>query len=298
VSYALHLLTLFSIYIIVAVSLNLIVGYCGMLTLAHAAYFAVGAYTYALLALKGFGFGAAAFGALVVGAILSVLISLPSWRLKGDLFVLATLAAQVLIATTLSNWMSVSAPIGSWHNLTNGTFGISGIPRPSVPGVAIDPAVLTCVLSVFLALCTFAMLGRLKGSPWGRLLVIMRDDEIAARSLGKNTRKAKLQAIAISTSVVSLAGALYASLIGYIDPSSAGLSEGVLMLSMIIVGGMGNVRGPVIGAVILTSLPEILRFVSFPEAQAANVRALLYGVMLVLFVHFRPQGLAGSLELK
>jgi len=293
--YLLHLLVYFNIYVIVALSLNLIVGYGGMLTLAHAGYYAIGGYAYALLALNlGWGFIPAVALAMLICAVLSLAVSLPSWRLRGDFFVLATLAVQALIFSGIYNWSSPDAPLGSWSNLTNGPFGITGIPRPSIFGwVPTTPLSFTLFATAVAALCAF-VLWRLQHSPWGRLLMVIRDDELAARGLGKNTRLVKLQAVAIASAFVAVAGALYASHVRYLDPSSAALDESILMLSMVIVGGLGNFKGPVIGALTLIALPEILRFLHLPDAQAANLRLLIYGLLLVLMMHFRPNGLAGS----
>ena len=121
----------------------------------------------------------------------------------------------------------------------------------------------------------------------------MRDDELAARGLGKNTRLAKVQVFAISSAFVAIAGSLYAAHVRYIDPSSATLDESILMLSMVVVGGIGNFRGPVVGAALLILLPELLRAVSLPDSVAANLRMLIYGLMLILMMRFRPQGIAG-----
>lgn len=293
--YLVHLFIYLDIYIVVALSLNLVVGYCGMLTLAHAAYYAVGGYVYALLALQlGWGFLPATVVAALVACLLSLALSLPAWRLKGDFFVLASLAVQTLIFSLIYNWSDPNAPLGSWRNLTNGPFGIVGIPKASVVGVTFSrPSTFIWFATAVTALCAFVV-WRLKGSPWGRVLVSMREDELAARSLGKNTRMLKVQALAISCALVAVAGALYAAHISYLDPSSASLDESILMLSMVIVGGVGNFRGPIVGALILIVLPELLRFAQLPDATAANLRLAIYGLMLVLMMHFRPQGLSGE----
>ena len=293
-NYLLHLLVYFDIYLIVALSLNLVVGYCGMLTLAHAGYYAVGAYAYALLSLQaGWGFVPAALAGAGIAAVLSLAISLPSWRLRGDFFVLASLAVQTLIFSILYNWASASASLGSWQNLTNGPYGISGIPRASILGWQITSNTAFAVFATVIAAGCAFVLWRLKTSPWGRLLLAMRDDELAARGLGKNTRLAKVQAVAFACGLAAVAGSLYAAHVRFIDPSSATLDESILMLSMVIVGGLGNFRGPVVGAAILLLLPELLRFMHLPDAQAANLRLLIYGALLVLMMHFRPQGIAG-----
>ena len=298
-NYLLHLLVYFDIYAIVALSLNLIVGYCGLLTLAHAGYYAIGGYACALLMLTvGWGFLPALLAGALLSAVASLAVSLPAWRLRGDFFVLASLAVQTLIFSTLYNWSSAEAPLGSWENLTNGPFGLTGIPRPRLFGWEISGTFSYAVFATGIAgLCGF-MLWRLKSSPWGRLLLAMREDELAARGLGKNTRLAKVQAFAIASAMAAVAGSLYAAYVRYLDPSSASLDESILMLSMVIVGGLGNFRGPLVGAATLVGLPEILRFLALPDAQAANLRLLIYGLLLVLMMHLRPQGIAGDYRMQ
>jgi len=297
-NYIFHLLIYFEIYVIVALSLNLVVGYCGILTLAHAGFYAVGGYVSTLLVLSlGWSFIHSVLGGILVAAILSLAVSLPSWRLKGDFFVLASLAVQVFLYTTFYNWFDPNSRVGSLRNLTNGSFGISGIPKPVIFGVSLNnPSSYLLLSTAMTALCCL-IVWRLKTSPWGRLLVAMREDELAARGLGKNTRLLKVQVFAFSSGLVAVAGALYASYVGYLDPSSASLDESILMLSMVLVGGVGNFRGPIIGALVLIAFPEFLRFMSFPDALAANLRLGIYGLLLVLMVHFRPQGLGGEYKL-
>jgi branched-chain amino acid transport system permease protein len=298
-NYALHLVIYLAIYTIVALSLNLVVGYCGLLTIAHAAFFVVGAYTYALatVVLKWSFLPAAALGC-ALAALLSLTVSLPVRKLKGDFFVLLTLAIQVVVFGILCNWSNVEAEVGTWANLTNGAFGIAGIPRPAVFGLVADGmggmALLAVVLASLCALCTWLVVF----SPWGRLLKCIRDDELAARGLGKRVRPARVEAFAIACGMAALAGALYASYVGYIDPSSALVGESVLMLSMVIVGGLGNFVGPIVGAALLLALPEALRFAHMPEVMAANVRLMIYGFLLVLMMHFRPQGIAGEYRME
>lgn len=297
-NYLVHLLVYFDIYVIVALSLNLVVGYCGMLTLAHAGYYALGGYTYALLALvAGWSFLPAVLAAVLIAAVLSLAVSLPAWRLKGDFFILASLAVQVLLFSLFYNWSDANAPLGSWSNLTHGPFGIPGIPKPEILGFGFtNPTRFFWLATGVTALCAYGV-WRLTASPWGRVLVSMREDELATRGLGKNTRLLKVQALAISCGLVAVAGALYAAYISYLDPSSASLEESILMLSMVLVGGVGNFRGPIVGALILIALPELLRFLHLPDAQAANLRLAIYGLLLVLMMHFRPQGLSGQYRL-
>jgi branched-chain amino acid transport system permease protein len=297
-NYLLHLLIYFCIYAIAALSLNLVIGYCGLLTLAHASYFAVGAYSYAILSLHGWGFLPALAAAMAISAILSMIVSLPAWRFRGDNFVLMSLAAQTFIFSLLQNWYHSQAKPGTLLNLTNGPFGLAGIPRPDILGIRMDTISSISVLAVVLATICALLVWRLQSSPWGRLLQCMRDDELALRGLGKNVRRAKLEAFAISCGLVAVAGVLYASYVSYVDASSATLDESILMVCMLLVGGMANFRGPLVGAAVLVALPEVLRMVHLPDAMAANVRLLAYGLLLVLIVHFRPQGLAGKYRVK
>jgi branched-chain amino acid transport system permease protein len=296
--YLIHVLIYVNIYVVVALSINLVVGYCGLLTLAHAGYYSVGGYVYALLALVlGWSFLPAISVAVVVAAIVSVPLSLLSWRLKGSFFALASLAVQSVLFSVIYNWSDVNSPLGSWRNLTNGPSGISGISKPLIWDVRISTPLQFLGLSTIIAGMAVVVVWRLTASPWGRVLVAMRDDELATRSLGKNTRFLRVQAFGISAALAALAGATYAAYVSYLDPSSASLDESILILSMVIVGGIGNVRGPVVGAVALVAMPELLRFLSLPDALTANLRLAIYGLLLVLMMHFRPQGISGKYRL-
>jgi branched-chain amino acid transport system permease protein len=293
-SYLFHLLIYLGVYAIVALSLNMIVGYAGLLSLAHAGYFAVGGYTYALATLKlGLSFVPATLLSASIAALLSLALSLPSWRFDGDFFVMISLVVQVMVYRLLYNWSSPNTEIGTWSNLTNGPYGISGITNPSVFGATFDSIGGTLIVASFISLSCIIVVGLLLQSPWGRLLKVMRDDELAARSLGKEVRKTKVQVFSVSCGLAAVGGAMYAAYVGYIDPSLATLDEAILLLSFVLVGGVGNLRGPILGAAVLILLPEILRLVALPDAIAAEVRLMIYGLLLVGMMHFRPQGLAG-----
>ena len=288
-NYAFHLLIYFEIYAIVALSLNLLIGYGGLLQVAHAAYYGVGAYAAALLWTKlGWGFFPGLAAAAFAAGVMSLLVSLPAWRFKGDYFVMISIAVQTFIYALLYNWT----------DLTNGPFGISGIPRPGIVGYNFVTMGSVFVFYGVLALGLGLIMALLKWSPFGRALQAMRDDELAARSIGIPVEWLKLQAFALASAMVGIAGAMYASYVSYIDPTSFSLNESILMLSMVIVGGTGNVRGPLTGAAVLILLPELLRFLQLPDAVAANVRLLAYGLLLVLMMHLRPQGLAGTYRYK
>lgn len=298
-NYLLHLVIYLDIYIIVALSLNLVVGYLGRLSLAHAGYVALGGYAYALATLKlGWGLLPALALAVVLAVVASLALSLPSWRFRGDFFVMISLAVQTLFFGVTHNWSSPDAEIGTWRNLTNGPFGLAGIPKPDIFGIRLDTIGGVCGVATALALVCAWMVYRLTNSPWGVLLKCLRDDELALRGLGKGIRLIKVQAFAIACGIAAVGGVIYASYISYIDPSAATLDESILLLCMLCVGGTGNFVGPIVGAAVLLLIPELLRLTPIPSSDAANVRMLAYGLLLVMMVHFRPQGIAGEYRIE
>jgi branched-chain amino acid transport system permease protein len=297
-SYLLHLVIYLNLYIIVALSLNLVVGYCGLITLAHAGYFAIGAYAYALGALKlGWSFFPALGLGVVTAMLLSLALSLPAWRFKRDVFVMVSLAVQAMLFGLIYNWYRPDSPLGSWFNFTNGPYGLSGVPKPAIAGSRIATVGSFAAFSFVVAGVCALLVWTLARSPWGRLLKAIRDDELAARGLGKNVRLAKVQVVAIACGIVAVGGSMYAAYVSYVEPSIAALDFSILMLSMVIVGGVGNFRGPVIGAFVLLLIPEILRFVAIPDAVAPDIRTMAYGLLLVVFMHVRPKGIWGEYRL-
>lgn len=298
-SYIFHIIIYLNIYIILALSLNLVVGYMGRLNLAHAVFFGIGAYTYALVTLKlDVGFIPAVAFAMILGAIFSLSLSLPSWRFKGDMFVIITLAVQFLVHGFIKNWSSTGTAVGTWSNLTNGPFGISGISRPVILGIQLDTISTILALTSVIMIASAYIFFRLTYSSWGRLLKCIRDDELALRGLGKGLRLAKVQVFAISCAMAALSGAIYSSYVTYIDPTSTSLDESILLLSMLCVGGIGNFRGPIAGAVVLILIPEVLRLTPLPSEYAPNVRMMAYGLLLIIIVHFRPQGILGEYRIE
>ncbi len=295
-NYLLHLLILFDIYLVVALSLNIIVGYVGLLTLAHAAYFGIGAYAYGLTTLVlGWGFIPAALLAIGTSAILSAMMSIASWRFRGDFFVLISLAIQVMVFTVLKNWHDPLQPLGTISNMTNGDFGLNGVPAANIFGYVFDQKIPVAILFSGFAIVAVFLSRYLLESPWGRMLRALRDDELAARGLGKDVRVAKVWAIAIGCGMAGFGGAMLASYMQYVNPTVADINEAVLLISMIIIGGVGNsFRGPFFGALLLILIPEGLRFIDMPITMAAEMRLMIYGLLLVLFMHWRPQGVAGS----
>lgn len=292
--YVLHLLCMFGIYAIAAMSLNLVVGGAGLISLAHAAFLGIGAYAYAISSIHGLGFLPAMLAGVLLSMAVSLALAIPAWRFRGDFFVLISLALQALVFSALYNWHSPSGQPGTWLNLTNGPYGIAGISRPEILGFQFNSVGSLAVLSMSLALISTAICVLLKNSPWWRMVTAMRDDEVAARSIGKNVRMAKLQVFAIASAMIAAAGAIYGGYFTYISPRMASLDESILFLAMVLVGGTGRLRGSFVGAAVLLLIPEILRFVAVPSAIAANIRLLIYGLLLVMLMHFRSRGIAGD----
>ncbi len=278
-----HILILICIYIILAVSLNLIVGFVGLLNLGHAAFFGIGAYTSALLTLAGIPFIIAFFSNFILAGIFGFLISVPCVRLRGDYLAIATLGFGEIIRAVLKNWVS----------LTRGPLGIPGIPKASI-GIVLNTQTKFLIFALAIALLTIFIINRIVHSPFGRVLRSIREDEIAAESLGKNVSKYKIIAIVIGASFAGIAGSLYAHYITFIDPTTFTFTETILMVLMVVLGGMGSITGSIVGAIILIALPEPLRFLQLPSSIVAAVRQMLYSLILILLMIFKPSGFFGE----
>ncbi|GBD87678.1 leucine/isoleucine/valine transporter permease subunit [bacterium BMS3Abin03] len=283
--YILHILILICIYTILSVSLNLLVGYTGILSIAHAAFYGVGAYVAALMALRLetpflLNLGLAIVCAAIIGAIVGV----PSLRLKDDYFVIATFAFQIIIFSILNNLV----------DFTGGPLGLPGIPQPEIFGFVISTHLEFLILAGLLAIFTYWFSSRIVKSPFGRVLKAVREDEVFSQAVGKNVASFKVQVFMVGAGLAAIAGVIYATYITYIDPTSFTVMESIFIISIVIIGGAGNLKGSVVGAVVLVALPELLRFVGLPNAIAANVRQILYGALLVIFMLWRPQGFIGE----
>ncbi len=283
-AYLAHYLVMVGIYAILAVSLNLLIGYSGIFSLAHAAIYGIGAYASALVALNlGLGFWGGLVVAAGVGAFASALVAIPSLRVAGDYYVVASFGLQVVVLAVFMNWT----------DLTNGHAGLPGIPRPNVFGWIIDEPFEYVFLSVAFAALTYAVCWRLTNSAFGRVLQAIRDDEIAAQAMGKNVVQVKIVVASISSALGAMAGSLYAHYITYINPSSFALHESIFIASLVILGGSERLAGPIVGAFVLLAIPEALKFLAIPDTIAAPLRQVIYGALLVAFMLLRPEGLLG-----
>ena len=283
--YLLHVIVMTALFGTLASSLNLLAGYTGMLALAHGAFFGIGAYTAAvLLTRSGVSFILVLWIAAFTAAVLSTGLSLPSLRVRDDYFAITSFAIQMVFFGLFNNWIE----------LTGGPLGIAGIPRPTIFGWRIDAQIDFVVISICILALSVVLVSRLVHSPFGRVLRAIREDEVVTQSLGKNVAYFKMTACAMSAAMAGCAGAVYAPFVTFIDPTGFTVNESILVLSMVILGGAGTLRGPLLGALILVALPELLRFVGLPSAIAANLRQVFYGSALILMVLFRPGGIVGE----
>ena len=284
--YLIHILIIINIYIIITTSSNLLIGVTNLFSLGQAAFFGIGAYIciLALIAMK-LPLTIAILFIMVAVSITSLLIAYPSLRLKGDYFVLATLGFQLIVFTVIYNWQSV----------TGGANGFPNIPRPRLFGFySIDGLWPFFFFSLILMLLTIFFFSKLIYSPFGRMLKCIRDDEIAVASIGRSTTAFKIWAFIISSSFVGIAGLVYATYISYIDPTSFNIDESLFILAAVLIGGTGNIKGPVLGAVFVIILPEMLRFVGFPNNIASALRQIIYGLIIIVLMRYRPQGICGE----
>ena len=190
--------------------------------------------------------------------------------------------------------MITFAILYNWIGLTRGPYGIPGIPSPRIFGLSINSVfsyfIFTLVISSFCGLVFYLI----SYSPFGRSLKAIREDEIASAALGKNIIKFKITAFAVSAGFAAIAGVLFAGYMRYIDPTSFTLNESIFIISIIIIGGSGNISGPIIGTVLMVLLPEILRFLHIPDSVAANMRQIIYGLLIIVIMRFMPQGISGE----
>ena len=296
------------LFVFLSLGLNIVVGFAGLLDLGYVAFYGVGAYVYALLASPHFGLHLPFWVILPIGAALAaffgVLLGTPTLKLRGDYLAIVTLGFGEIVRIFLNN---LSQPI----NITNGPQGIAQIDAVRIGGISFGQTELFFGLSVsgpmkhyylllLLLLLVIVVNLRLQNSRIGRAWEAIREDETAARAIGINTARVKLLAFAMGASFGGVAGGMFSSIQGFISPESFVLTESVMILSMVVLGGMGNIWGVIAGALLLSFVPEMLRYTVVPLQLALFdrmlvepevIRMLLFGLALVLMMRFRPAGL-------
>lgn len=286
--YFIHLGILVSIYAILAMSLNLVVGYTGLLSVTQAAFYGIGAYATAILITS---YGVNFFLSILIGMALAAavagLVGYILSKFDGDYFALGSFGFNIIIFSIFLNWQS----------LTRGPLGIPGIDRPEIFGYEFSDNIPFLILAVLFAVATYFVSQFIVNSSFGRVLKAIREDEKAIQIFGYKTHWYKLLIFMIGAAIAAVSGSLFASYITFIDPSTFNLSESIFVLSIIILGGLANNKGAVWGAVFLILLPEALRFVGFPTDVAAQMRQVVYGLILIFLMLYRPQGLMGEYKL-
>lgn len=296
------------LYTMLALGLNIVVGYAGLLDLGYIAFYAVGAYLFAILASPHFDWHVSAWMILPMGGALAciagAMLGAPTLRLRGDYLAIVTLGFGEIVRLFVNN---LDRPV----NITNGPQGINLIDGVSLFGYRLESGFTLFgtrysgdyayyYLFLVLALLTIFVCMRLENSRIGRAWVAIREDEIAAQAMGINTRNVKLLAFAMGASFGGIAGGLFAAFQGFVSPESFTLMESVMVLCMVVLGGMGNIPGVILGAVLLTIAPEFLRDVINPLQRGLfgrmvvdpeNLRMLLFGLALIIVMLFRPAGL-------
>ncbi len=277
--------TLASIYVLLGLSTNLLVGIAGIFSVSQAAVFGVGAYIVSYLLMNDIAsFLPAMLVAAVFCVMLNVLVTLPALRVSGDYFVVTSFGIQLLATAVFTNWTAG----------TGGANGLPGIPPADLFGKSLDSTTQMtelCVSAMVLGCLAFWLIMR---APFGRLLRAIREDELAVAAAGKNVLRAKVSAAAMAGAFAGSAGGLYATFLSFIDPSSFDLDSSILLLTMVVVGGARTLAGSIIGPFLLLALPQVLSLIDIPTTVAAAARQLIYGVLLIAFMLFRPQGLAGE----
>jgi len=273
-----RVLDLIAIYALLALGLNVVVGFAGLLDLGYVAFYAVGAYLYAFLDSAQFGIHLPFLLTLILGgglaAMFGVLLGIPVLRLRGDYLAIVTLGFGEMIRILLNNL----------DRLTNGPQGISRIDTPTIIGYSLSTPTHIYYLLLVLLTLSVIILRRLENSRIGRAWAAIREDEGAARAMGLNTRNLKLMAFAIGATTAGLAGVVFSGLQGFVSPESFTFWESITILSMIVLGGIGSIPGVIIGAVLLVGIPEVLR-------QYSDYRLLVFGMAMILMMVLRPQGI-------
>jgi branched-chain amino acid transport system permease protein len=281
-NYQMDVLTMAGLYVVLALGLNIVVGFTGLLDLGYAAFYAVGAYSYALLSTH---FSVSFWLALPLGAFFAgcfgLILGVITLRLKGDYLAIVTLGFIQILHLVLNNWDS----------LTHGPRGIMGIPHPRIGSLVLNRPVYYYYLILAIAVAALIFIRRINDSRIGRAWAAIREDEIAAEAMGLNTTRLKILAFVMGSAWAGIGGTFFAGKIGFISPESFTFFESILILSMVVLGGIGSIPGVILGAVILVLLPEALRGVS-------DYRMLLFGAAMILMMVVRPKGMIGQMRRK
>ena len=276
--YIIRVAIMAGIFIILSLSLNLVTGYAGQFCLGWAAFYGVGAYTSALLVMKmNFSFWLTMPPGGLMAALFGIALGIPTMRLKDIYLAITTLGFGEIVRLTMVNWT----------DLTRGSMGLPGIPSPSLFGYEFASNIPYYYLILILVVITILAMRRIIDSRIGRALIAIREDDLAAKTMGIDITAYKVMAFAVGAFFAGIAGSFYAHYSSFIDPHTFSFSESISVLAMVVLGGMGSIRGAILGAVVLSMAPEILRDVS-------EYRMIIFGLIMMIVMLVRPQGIMGK----
>lgn len=283
--YIIHNLIIISIFIPLALSLDLLVGRTGILSVTHAGMYGLGAYATAILTKT---YGASFLMSVAIGILVTVCVSYVLSRvlsrLKGDYYTLGSFGANIILFSLFMNLTP----------LTGGPMGIFNIPQAVVFGIPITSTAAFFLVSLMFLCLMIIFMQMITTSRFGLIIQAIRDDALATEVFGYNIADFKTAVFVISAVIASISGSLYATYISFIDPTSFTLNESIFMLTMIIIGGLASKKGAIFGAVFIILLPEVLRFVGLPDSIAAQLRVAIYGVILMYLMYKKPTGVLGN----
>jgi len=285
-AYLQNIAVLFAINAILALTLNFIMGYAGIFSLAQAIFFGVGAYTAAYIALNVSDSLLLAMGAaMAISAVISMALALPALRVRGEYFVAASLGLQMIGVTIFSEWKSVTGGLG----------GMVGVPPPVIFGYTITSTVEFLTLALVVLFTILGLVALLVRGSFGRSLMALRDSESAGQAYGKHVNAVKTLSVAVSAALASLGGVIYAFYMSFVNVEVFTLEMSILFMAMVIIGGTGTLFGPLVGAAVVMALPAALTYLPFiPASELGTIQQIIYGSAMVLLMMFRPGGLVGG----
>lgn len=283
--FVINILIFGSVFSILAIGLNYVFGYAGVLSVAQGAFMGIGAYTTAVLTkVYDVNFFVTLILGFILAAFIAYLLSFPVLRLEGDSLMLVTFGFAIIIYNIFQNWISV----------TKGSLGIKGIPAPEIFGFKFDTKFEILVLSLVLAFFVYMIFSVIVRSPYGTVLKGVRENNVIAEASGHNSAAYARSAFVLGSASAAIAGSLFAVHISYIDPKAFDLLRSVFVLIMIIIGGLGNLRASILGALIIIVFPELLRLLNL---DAAEYEQIFYGLIMVALMYYKPEGLFGKYKI-
>jgi len=286
--YIIHILVFIIIYGIVAISLDIVLGWAGLLNVSQPAFLGIGAYSFAICTTR---YHMSSIVAILIGIVISGIVSLGVGytlrKLKSEYYTLASLGLMAIFTGLATNL----------DKLTRGPLGIGGVPKLTLGISSLTPQIQFFIIALIIIVVLLIAVQYILKAPFGRILAALRDDDEALQHFGYNTPRFKLFAFVFASVIASIGGALLASYLGYINPGLFSIAEGIFLFSIVIIGGLGSSQGAIMGTLILFMIPELLRFVGLPDEAAAYIRQILYGVFLVGAAIILPRGLLGRFKL-